>query len=420
MRLNLTIRARLIASLVLLMSLTLGLGGFCYYRLSAVRVAVVDLSDNALPSARILGRMATNFETVRSRQLAFMLSPPERRVESLGRLRTSMTNVEADLKEYARFVIPEEAALWKAVQNTVPAYVKMGEEFLRLLGAGDEIAARGYLLDGMLAGVNAGRDAIKAEIQFNDVLGRKAGETANALGDSAQTAIIVVLGLIVALTLAISWMAIATVSRPVHRMAGVMHRVAKGDLSGEVPNAGERSEIGEMAGALQVFKDNISRTRLLEEETALARASAEEQRKRAMRDMADGFEAAVGSVITMVSTSATELQATAQTMTATAGQTASQSVTVAAARRGGRRQRQHGRGSGRGAWKFGPGDQPPGLWLVRPRPDGGGRGQRDHATRPGAEPGLGPHRRHGRADRQHRQPDQPARAQRHHRAGPRR
>ena len=158
--------------------------------------------------------------------------------------------------------------------------------------------------------MNAGRDAIKAEIQFNDVLGRKAGETANALGDSAQTAIIVVLGLIVALTLAISWMAIATVSRPVHRMAGVMHRVAKGDLSGEVPNAGERSEIGEMAGALQVFKDNISRTRLLEEETALARASAEEQRKRAMRDMADGFEAAVGSVITMVSTSATELQAT--------------------------------------------------------------------------------------------------------------
>lgn len=331
MRLNLTIRSRLIVSLVVLMSLTLGLGGFCYYRLSEVRVAVADLADNALPSTRILGRLATNFEAVRSRQLAYMISSPERRTESLGRLRASMAAVEADLKEYAPLVVSEEAALWKAIQDTAPAYLKMGEEYLRLLSVGDEKPASGYLLDGMLAGVNAGRAAIKADIAFNDALGRKAGATANTLGDSAQSAILVVLGLIVAVTLAIIWMAIATVSRPVHRMAGVMHKVAQGDLTAEVPNAGERSEIGEMAGALQVFKDNLARTRQLEEETVLARASAEEQRKRAMRDMADSFEAAVGGVIGMVSSSATELQATAQTMTATASQTASQSVAVAAA-----------------------------------------------------------------------------------------
>jgi methyl-accepting chemotaxis protein len=50
-----------------------------------------------------------------------------------------------------------------------------------------------------------------------------------------------------------------------------------------------------------------------------------------MRKMADGFEQAVSGIIGMVSSSATELQATAQTMTATATETASQSTTVAAA-----------------------------------------------------------------------------------------
>ena len=83
--------------------------------------------------------------------------------------------------------------------------------------------------------------------------------------------------------------------------------------------------------SLAVPLDNLARTRQLEEETVLARASAEEQRKRAMRDMADSFEAAVGGVIGMVSSSATELQATAQSMAGTATQTANQTTSVAAA-----------------------------------------------------------------------------------------
>ena len=86
-----------------------------------------------------------------------------------------------------------------------------------------------------------------------------------------------------------------------------------------------------MAAAVQVFKDNLIRTRELEAETAEARLAAEEQRKAGMRQMADSFETAVGGIIGMVSASATELQATAQTMTATATETASQSTTVAAA-----------------------------------------------------------------------------------------
>ena len=50
-----------------------------------------------------------------------------------------------------------------------------------------------------------------------------------------------------------------------------------------------------------------------------------------MRQMADSFEAAVGGIVGMVSSSATELQATAQTMTVAASATARQSTTVAVA-----------------------------------------------------------------------------------------
>ncbi|WP_411903422.1 CHASE3 domain-containing protein [Methylorubrum thiocyanatum] len=121
------------------------------------------------------------------------------------------------------------------------------------------------------------------------------------------------------------------VSRPVRRMTGLMSRLAEGDASVEIPFRERREEVGAMAGAVQVFKDNLIRTRALEEETALARAGAEAQRKAAMREMADNFERAVSGIVGAVSSAATELQATAESMAGTAAQTADQSSAAAAA-----------------------------------------------------------------------------------------
>jgi methyl-accepting chemotaxis protein len=331
MNFNFSVRARLIASLLVLLALSVGLGGFCYARLNALTGSIDDLGGNTLPSTRILSRLATNFEALRSRQLAYLVSSEERRPQSLPRLRASMADIETDLKEYAPYLGDGEEALWKAVTAAVPAYSQMGEEFLRRMHAGETKVAADYLLDSMLPNLNVARAALKADIAFNDTYGKQSAANAKALAESARAGIAVVLVVVVIITLVIGWMSVFTISVPVRRMAGVMKLVAEGAADLAVPNAGERSEIGEMAAAVQVFKDNLVRTRRLEEETALARASAEEQRKRAMREMADGFEAAVGGVIGMVSSSATELQATAGAMSGTAAETAAQSSAVAAA-----------------------------------------------------------------------------------------
>ncbi|WP_128564247.1 methyl-accepting chemotaxis protein [Methylobacterium crusticola] len=121
------------------------------------------------------------------------------------------------------------------------------------------------------------------------------------------------------------------VVRPIRRMTAVMGRLAGGDLGAEVAGRGRRDEIGAMAGAVQVFKENLLRTQALEREAALGRAGIEAQRKAAMRDLADRFEAAVGGIVSAVGSAATELQTTARSMSATAAETASQSSTVAAA-----------------------------------------------------------------------------------------
>ncbi|KMO14339.1 methyl-accepting chemotaxis protein [Methylobacterium platani] len=121
------------------------------------------------------------------------------------------------------------------------------------------------------------------------------------------------------------------IARPLVGLSGSMAALAAGRLDETVPAQARRDEIGAMAGAVQVFKESMVRARALEEETALARASAEEQRKAGMRQMADAFERAVGGIVGQVSSAATELQTTARAMTATAQETAGQSGGVAAA-----------------------------------------------------------------------------------------
>ena len=123
----------------------------------------------------------------------------------------------------------------------------------------------------------------------------------------------------------------AGIARPISEMTVMMGRLAQGDLTLEVPGAGRDDEVGAMAAAVGVFKDSMIRTRQLEKDTELARAGTEAQRKAAMREMADAFEAAVGDIVGRVSASSTQLQATARTMTVTAGETAGQSSAVAAA-----------------------------------------------------------------------------------------
>ena len=62
-----------------------------------------------------------------------------------------------------------------------------------------------------------------------------------------------------------------------------------------------------------------------------ARSAAEAAtRRQAMLDLADRFESSVGGVVNGVTAASTELQATAQSMSATAEQTSRQSAAVAA------------------------------------------------------------------------------------------
>lgn len=137
------------------------------------------------------------------------------------------------------------------------------------------------------------------------------------------------LGLGLVLGVAVSYLTARSIVRPVTGMTGAMARLAENDISTEVPSVARRDEIGEMAKAVQVFKENMIRAATLEQEQQNAALEAEAEKKRMMEDLANDFEQAVGSIINSVSGASTELQTTAQSMTSTVEQTSMQAGVVA-------------------------------------------------------------------------------------------
>jgi methyl-accepting chemotaxis protein len=121
------------------------------------------------------------------------------------------------------------------------------------------------------------------------------------------------------------------VLRPISAIIGAMERVSQGHLDTEIVGAARKDEVGMLAKALQVFKDNALETRRLTAEQEEMKRRAAEEQKEALNRMADNFEQSVGTVINSVASSVVQMHGAAKSLSATAEETNSQASAVAAA-----------------------------------------------------------------------------------------
>jgi len=121
------------------------------------------------------------------------------------------------------------------------------------------------------------------------------------------------------------------ISGPINRMTAAMAKLAGGDLEVEIIGLDRGDEIGDMAKATQVFKENAIKMEELKKEQLESEKRAAEEQKAAMNKMADEFEATVKKVVNNVSSAAQQMQTSAGNLSAIAEETNRQSISVAAA-----------------------------------------------------------------------------------------
>lgn len=177
-------------------------------------------------------------------------------------------------------------------------------------------------------------DAINAILKMSAEMGRASSALAANKASEASVAFLLAVSILV-LSLLLSaisfWITLRRIVGPLSQMTHDMGRLADGDKTVEIQGLSRKDEIGDMAKAVQVFKENAIAMDKMRTEQEEMKLRAEAEKKKAMMNLADNFESSVKNVVHIVSSAATEMQATAQTLSSTAEQTSQRACTVAAA-----------------------------------------------------------------------------------------
>ncbi|MBL0930195.1 MAG: HAMP domain-containing protein, partial [Alphaproteobacteria bacterium] len=164
---------------------------------------------------------------------------------------------------------------------------------------------------------------------FFDVANQATDEASSDLRNGIIVSLIAGIAAVM-IGIGLALIAARSIAGPIKSMTDAMLKLAGGDKAVAIPGVGRKDEVGEMAGAVQVFKDNMIKA------DELAEAQRQEQIKKEERQrVVDGyikdFDKTVTGVLQVVASAAEELQTTARSMSATASDTSRQSTAVAAA-----------------------------------------------------------------------------------------
>ena len=177
-------------------------------------------------------------------------------------------------------------------------------------------------------GKEAALGQVMAKLQdFNAEANRMLGIHTRQQADAfTRASFLSVLGPLMSLAMAIllSLALHQLIAKPIMRLTLAMRRLADGDTGVAVPNRDWRDEIGAMGRAVQVFRTGMIEAEQLRRDRDAQRLGADTDRKALVSSMADRFEDVVGRIVFAVSSSTTQMHASARSLLELAEQTTSE------------------------------------------------------------------------------------------------
>ena len=329
---RLTVKLSLLAVVVALTTILLGQGFVAVTKLQRIRATSVDISDNWLPSVRLLGEV--KYMITRHRVWVFRRNQAEDDVSIKGvadKMSALLGDLEKKTSSYERLIAsPEERAIWTAFKVEWGEYLKRVDAVFQLKASGKlQEATKGF--NDTIAAFDQALGELDRDIDLNNRGAGAATELAKSTYDDAWLTIVVLTVVSLGLAIGSGLFVVLGVSRPLGILNAAMKRISGGNLATEIPSTSSRNEIGDMARTLVVFRDGLAETERMraeqhEKEAAVARRMVEERHK-----IADSFMSTMGAIATQFVKSSGEVADAARNLSATAEETSRQASAVASA-----------------------------------------------------------------------------------------
>lgn len=152
--------------------------------------------------------------------------------------------------------------------------------------------------------------------QVEDEISRQILTAATEAAAQNQRAFLWELGLMIVLVVVMAVIFVGvyrSIAPPLAQLVGVMRRLAANDTSVEVTSVGRRDEIGAMAGAVEIFRENAIERIELERNLQQERLR-ERDRQSAIETMIAGFRGSVSSTLSTAGAKAGDMRSSAETL----------------------------------------------------------------------------------------------------------
>jgi methyl-accepting chemotaxis protein len=316
-----SIRARLVLLSVTLMGVTVGTNLYLSHTLDRASQAALqsDDLDRVIIAANSVRAAYADLRYWLTDLAVSLLSLSEHNAdEARARLQTTLDLLSKHEPALAATVRSEAALFDDAAKRAVDAYT----DDQRVVGNSLLAEARqhGAKLDTLLASLDA-------------QLGVRAAQARQELRSSSTTAVRMswfVVAATVLLGLLLTLMVLRSILVPLRRLMIAIDEVSQ---SASKPGhaAARGDEIGGMVELVRLLKANMAKVERLAAEREEAKAAAAMSQKNSLNQAANAFEVQVGTLIATLSAGATELQATAMSMSDTAIQTDNRASALATA-----------------------------------------------------------------------------------------
>jgi two-component system OmpR family sensor kinase len=280
-----SIRVRLYSVVALLFLSIMGLGAFGFARLSDVNHASEVIRNHWLRDTGILGDLSNYMSDYRAAEANLLLSSTPAEVAASGKEIASLRDtVAASQRAYEEISQePSEAALYAQFSTQWSAYQAVADQVIGLARAGDSAQAVATYNTKSRRAFDLSSDILTRLTDQTVVKARHDSERADSTYSHARTMIVTAMLLAAFLLVGVVAYIARGILAPLVKLAACMRSLADHDTEISIPSVQRGDEIGEMARAVSVFRDNAvalatSQRRLLEQAAALEAGLENERR----------------------------------------------------------------------------------------------------------------------------------------------
>jgi len=179
----------------------------------------------------------------------------------------------------AAIVLPAVRERFDAFKATVADYGTLGESFVEQALASKIYQAKETIAQMAPLG-DAAAKSLQEIVEINRATGIQVRQEADASATLAMRLSLAAVILAALMALGAAIVSVVRVVRPISTITGSMRTLAAGDTETAIPFANRRDEIGEMAAAVSVFRDNAIERAALEHQAEESRSLSETERMR--------------------------------------------------------------------------------------------------------------------------------------------